>query len=161
MRPPEPLTGNHDFSEFDCGQPELTSWLHNHALQAQGSGSARTFVVCTDRVIGYYSLTVGSVETLEAPKRVAKGMGRYPIPVILLARLAVDQEFHACGIGTGMLKDAVRRVLSISEHTGIRAVLTHPIDEDAKQFYAYFGFEPSPMGERQLFLMLKDARRLL
>ncbi len=108
---------------------------------------------------GYFSLTVGQVDTLEAPQRIRKGMGHYPVPVVILARLAVSREHHGRGIGAGMLQDAIRRALVIAEQAGVRAMLTHPIDEDAARFYTRFGFVASPLRERQLLLLLKGARR--
>ncbi|MHB1271821.1 MAG: GNAT family N-acetyltransferase [Rhodanobacter sp.] len=158
---PVPLDAKHHLDPFDCGKHALNDWLQRFARQAQGSGSARTFVVCdADRVVGYFSLTVGQIDTLEAPERIRRGMGQYPIPVIILARLAVDKACHGRGLGTGMLQDAIRRTLKIAEDAGIRALLTHPIDESAEMFYRRFGFEPTPLRERQLILLLKDARRL-
>jgi len=118
-------------------------------------------VVDRDRIVGYFSLTVGQVDTLEAPERIRKGMGQYPITVVLLARLAVSLHHQGRGIGRGLLQDAIRRTLVMAEHAGIRALLAHPIDEDAARFYLRFGFVASPLCERQLLLLLKDARRLL
>lgn len=94
-----------------------------------------------------------------APERFRQGMGQYPIPVVILARLAVDRRDQARGIGVGLLKDAIRRTLLIADQAGIRALLTHPIDEEAGRFHRRFGFEPSPLRDQQLLLLLKDARR--
>lgn len=157
---PQPLDARHRLEEFDCGKPALTDWLLRHARQAQGSGSARTFVVCDgDRVAGYFSLTVGQIDTLEAPERVRRGMGQYPIPLVILARLAVDLDYQGQGLGLSLLQDAIHRTITIAEQAGIRALLTHPIDAEAEAFYRRFGFEPTPVRERQLILLLKDARR--
>lgn len=161
---PRPLSAQDVVEGFDCGQPSLSDWLVRHARQAQGGGSARTFVV-TDgaerHVVGYYSLTVGQVDTLQVPERVRKGMAQYPIPVVLLARLAVDARYHHRGIGAGMLRDAITRAVMISEQAGVRALMTHPLDADAADFYRSFGFVASPAGEGMLLLLLKDAQRLL
>ena len=157
---PEPLGPQHQIEGFDCGKPTLNDWLVRHARQAQGSGSAKTFVVSEDdRVAGYFSLTVGQIDTLHAPERIRKGMGQYPIPVVILARLAVSRQDQGRGIGIGLLQDAIRRTLLIAEQAGIRAMLTHPIDEEAASFYTRFGFIASPLREQQLVLLLKDARR--
>ena len=129
-------------------------------MQAQAAGSAKTFVVAdSGRVVGYYSLTVGQVDTLDAPERVRKGMGQYPVPVVVLARLAVAQQEKGRGLGAGLLQDAVRRTLLMAEHAGIRAMLTHPLDDEAARFNTRFGFIASPLREQQLLLLLKDARR--
>lgn len=161
LRAPEPLALQHRLEGFDCAKPALNDWLLRHARQAHGSGSAKTFVVADgdDRVAGYFSLTVGQVDTLEAPERIRKGIGQYPVPVVILARLAVSREHHGRGIGVGMLQDVVRRTLVIAEQAGVRTMLTHSIDEDAARFYNRFGFIASPLRERQLLLLLKDARR--
>lgn len=156
---PSALEARHQLEHFDCGKPALNTWLFRHARQAQGSGSAKTFVVADDdRVVGYFSLTVGQVDTLEAPERIRKGMGQYPIPVVILARLAVSLQDQGRGIGFGMLQDAIRRTLLIAEQAGIRAMLTHPIDAQASAFYTRFGFIASPLSEQQLLLLLKEAR---
>lgn len=120
---PEVLHDKHLLEQFDCGNPSLNEWLLRHARQAQSSGSAKTFVISDDNiVIGYFSLTVGQVETYEAPERIRRGMGQYPIPVVILARLAVSINHQGLGIGVGMLQDAIRRTLMISEQVGIRAL---------------------------------------
>jgi GNAT superfamily N-acetyltransferase len=160
LRAPEPLAAQHRLEGFDCGKPALNDWLLRHARQAQGGGSAKTFVAPNrDRVAGYFSLTVGQVDTREAPERIRKGMGQYPVPVVILARLAVSREHQGRGIGVGMLQDAIRRTLVIAEQAGVRAMLTRPIDEDAARFYTRFGFIASPLREQQLLLLLKDARK--
>ena len=159
---PQPLNAEHQLDGFDCGKPALNEWLLRHARQAHASGSARTFVLLDDqRVTGYFSLSVGQIDSLQAPERVRKGMGSYPIPVVILARLAVSVADQGRGLGVGLLQDAIRRTLAASDQAGVRALLTHPIDEAAARFYLRFGFEISPVREQQLILLLKDARRLL
>ncbi|OQX18721.1 MAG: GNAT family N-acetyltransferase [Desulfobulbaceae bacterium A2] len=160
---PQPLTAEHQRHSFDCGNHSLNNWLRLHALHAQAGGSARTFVVVEERlVVGYYSLTVGQVETLSAPERIRKGMATgYPIPVVILARLAVHLHFQGRGVGRGLLQDAIRRTLMIANQAGIRALLTHPVNDQAAHFYQRFGFIPSPLREQQLLLLLKDARRFM
>lgn len=163
LRAPEPLAEQHRQEGFDCGKPALNDWLLRHARQAQGSGSAKTFVVAEDdgRVAGYFSLTVGQVDTLEAPERIRKGMGQYPLPVVILARLGVSIHDQGRGIGFGLLQDAIRRTMLIAERAGIGAMLTHPIDEEAATFYTRFGFIASPLREQQLLLRLKDAKQVV
>lgn len=160
LRDPESLGTQHQLNAFDCGKSTLNDWLLRHGRQAQGSGSAKTLVVAgNERVVGYFSLTVGQIDTLDAPDRIRKGMGQYPIPVVILARLAVDLAYQGQGIGVGMLQDAIRRTMLIAEQAGIRAMLTHPIDEEAVKFYMRFGFIASPLNAQQLLLLLKDAHR--
>ena len=159
---PQALNAKHQLGDFDCGKPALNDWLIRHAMQAQSSGSARTCVVVEGaRVVGYFSLAVGQADAMEVPDRIRKGMGRYPIPVVILARLAVSLQDQGKGIGVGMLQEAIRRTIGIADQAGVRALLTHPIDEEASRFYRRFGFESSPIREQQLLLLLKDARRLL
>jgi GNAT superfamily N-acetyltransferase len=161
-QPPQPLEGSHVLDGFDCGRTSLNEWLLRYARQAQASGSAKTYVMTGQgRIVGYYSLTVGQIDTLEVSDRVRKGMGAYPIPVVILARLAVARRMQGHGLGVGLLQDAIRRTLAIAEQAGVRALLTHPVDEDAARFYQRFGFEKSPLREQQLLLLLKDARKLL
>jgi GNAT superfamily N-acetyltransferase len=156
------LGTKHQLEDFNCGKAALNDWLVRPAMQAQSSGSARTFVVVEGlRVVGYFSLAVGQADAMEVPDRIRKGMGRYPIPVVILARLAVSLKDQGKGIGVGMLQEAIRRTIAIADQAGVRALLTHPIDEDASRFYRRFGFEPSPIREQQLLLLLKDARKLL
>ena len=159
---PQALDAKHQLDDFDCGKPALNDWLVRHAMQAQASGSARTCVVVEgNRVVGYFSLAVGQADATEVPDRIRKGMGGYPIPVVILARLAVSLQDQGKGIGIGMLQEAIRRTMAIADQAGVRALLTHPIDEEASRFYRRFGFESSPIREQQLLLLLKDARKLL
>ncbi len=157
---PKPLDTSHRLEDFDCGKPALTDWLLRHAWQAQGSGLARTFVSGDEvRVAGYYSLTVGQIDTLDAPERVRRGMVQYPIPLIILARLAVDLDYQRRGLGFSLLQDVMQRAVAVAELAGIRAILTYPLDAQAEAFYTRFGFEPTPENNRQLILLLKDVQR--
>ena len=162
LRRPELLAPRHKLEDFDCGKPVLNDWLVRHARQAQGAGSTKTFVAADeDQVLGYFSLTVGQIDTFEVPERMRKGMGHYPLPVVLLARLAVSTSAQGRGLGWGLLQDAIARTVLISEQAGVRAMLTHPLDQEAAAFYTRFGFVPSPLRAQQLLLLLKDARQLL
>ncbi|HYL09655.1 MAG TPA: GNAT family N-acetyltransferase [Candidatus Acidoferrales bacterium] len=156
------LTKDHDVSLFDCGKPSLDDWLKRFALINQQSDAARTYVVHRgDRVVGYYSLSAGSVRREESPARVAKGLARHPIGVILLARLAVDRSERGAGLGKALLQDALRRALGAGESIGARAILVHALDDEAAAFYERFGFEASPLDPKQLMLLMKDLRATL
>lgn len=159
---PGPLTAAHDVSNFDCGKQELTEWLRRYALQNQQAGAARVYVVHrSGRVVGYYALAASSVEPEEAPERVKKGLARHPIPVILLARLAVDVSEQGQGLGRALLKDALSRSASAADEIGARAILVHAKDDEAQAFYRHFDFEPSPTDLLHLFLLMKDLRAIL
>jgi GNAT superfamily N-acetyltransferase len=166
MNSPELLHAAHNTTLFDCGKASLNEWLQQHAMQAQGSGSAKTYIVTqaskeTVQVVGYYSLTTGQAMPNEVTERIRKGMGQYPIPMVLLARLAVCRTAQGTGLGKRLLRNAIHRTLVVAEQIGIRALMTHPIDDEAAQFYKRFGFEASPLSEGQLMMLLKDARRVV
>ena len=158
----EKLTASHDLDGFDCGKAPLNKFLKVHALANQKANSASTYVACEDgMVIGYYTLAVGSVIYAEAPERVTKGLAKHPVPVMLLARLAVDKETHGHGIGQGLLKDALLRTVQAADIAGIRALLVHAKDHQAKRWYQQFEFEESPTDPMHLFLLLKDIKKAL
>ena len=160
VRSPRPLTRKHECGQFDCGREPLNDYLKRFAWLNQQAGAARTYVATRgNRVVGYYTLAYGSVERERAPARVRKGLARHPIPVIVLARLAVDRRYQGQGLGKGLLKDALLRTLQAADIAGLRAVVVHAKDESAKRFYAKFGFEPSPIDEFHLMLLLKDLRK--
>lgn len=159
---PEPLSAVHDVGNFDCGKPELTEWLRRYALQNHQAGASRVYVVRRgERVVGYYAVAAGSVEAEQAPARVKKGLAHHPIPVILLARLAVDVSEQGRGLGAALLKDALLRIAWAADEIGARAVLVHAKDDDAKRFYRRYDFEPSPTDPLHLFLLMKDLRAAL
>jgi GNAT superfamily N-acetyltransferase len=164
FRAPELLAVEHETDAFDCGSPALNNYLKRFALTNNATGSARTYVACPETsatVIGYYSLCAGSIEKSAAAERIAKGMPAHPIPVILLARLAVDRRFQGKGLGAGLLKDALLRALNAADAIGIRAVLVHAKDSSATTFYAHFGFAPSPTDPLHLMLLIKDIKHAL
>ena len=156
---PEPLTSAHVLEGFACGRPSLDQWPTRHALQAAAARSARTYVVVDNeqhRVVGYHALTAAGIEREAATSRVIKGMPRYPIPVVLLARLAVDLTVAGRGIGAWLLRDAMLRTLTAAETIGGRAMLVHAQDEEARRFYLKHGLEPSPTDPLHLMILLKD-----
>ena len=163
LRGPEPLTEAHEVSGFDCGSEALNGFLHRHALQNQRNQSARTYVALrgATQVVGYYSLAAASAEYEAVPPRIAKGLARHPIPLALLARLAVDRTEQGAGIGAGLLKDALKRFLQAQSIIAARALVVHAKDEQAAAFYRHFGFTPSPLDAYHLYLMTKDIRESL
>jgi predicted N-acetyltransferase YhbS len=159
---PVPLEARHNLSAFDCGVPALNNYLKKFALQSQRSQSARTYVATRGEcVVGYYTLAAASARREETPARVAKGLAAHPVPVLLLARLAVDASEKGKGLGTGLLKDALLRAVQAADIVGCRAVMVHAKDEAANAFYQRFGFEPSPTDPFRLFLLMKDVKASL
>jgi|SRR5882724_11957119 len=158
----EKLSVRHDVAHFECGKDELNRFLVRYALANQQANSTQTYVACAgSRVFGYYSLTVGAVTHADSSERVKKAMPRYPIPVMILARLAVDQNTHGQGFGKELLKDALIRTAQAADIAGIRALLVHAKDNKARQFYEKFDFEPSPTDPYHLFLLMKDIQRYI
>ena len=156
---PQPLAAHHTLTEFDCGQAALNTWLQRRAMANQSSGASRSFVVADPehRVFGYYAIAAGAVSHADATTTTRRNMPD-PVPVMVLARLAVDVRTQGLKLGAGLLQDAVRRVLVISENAGVRALLVHAIDERAKQFYEHYGFQVSPLHPMTLMLRLANAR---
>ncbi len=161
---PEPLGSGHTLDGFSCGEPSLDTWLCEHARLARGVGSARTYVLNDaeqGRVVGYHALTVTEIEQDDATPRLAKGMGHHAIPVVLLARLAVDRSVQGRGLGVRLLRDASLRAVSAAEGLGLRGLAVHALHAKAQAFYVHFGFEPSPTDPLNLAALVKDLRASL
>ncbi|GKS58262.1 N-acetyltransferase GCN5 [Nitrospira sp.] len=157
----EKLQPHHAIDTFDCGQDALNRFLQKHALQNQQSGGAQTYVGLADEtVIGYYALALGSVEQEHAPERVKKGLAKHSVPIMLLARLAVDRHWQQSGVGAALLKDAMLRTLQAADIAGIRALVVHAKDKAARKFYERYDFLPSPTDALHLYMLLKDIRKL-
>ena len=158
----EKLNRNHAIEGFDCGREPLNRFLIRYALQNQQAGASQTYVLLADDAIaGYYTLAVGQVERDDAPPRLTKGLARHPVPIMLLARLAIAASWQGKGLGAGLLKDAMLRTLQAAEIAGIRAFAVHAKDDQARAFYEHFDFIPSPTDPYHLFRLLKDIRGLL
>jgi GNAT superfamily N-acetyltransferase len=156
------LAGVHDVDLFDCGQTALNQFLQRFALVNQKSNSAQTYVSChSGTVVGFYSLAVGSVDPSHAAPRVTKGIPKHPVPVMILARLAVDLQHQGVGLGKALLKDALLRTAQAADIAGIRALLVHAKDEPAQQWYLNWEFEPSPSDPFHLFLLMKDIKAMV
>ena len=154
------LHRSHVLDRFDCGVVSLNNFLKRYALTNQGSGGAQTYVaIVGDVVVGYYSLATGEVAHEAAPPRVAKGMARHPIPVMLLGRLATDITWQGRGLGAALLADAMRRTLQAADIAGIRALVVHAKDEKARRFYEHFDFDVSPKDPLHLSILIKEIRR--
>ncbi|HST55658.1 MAG TPA: GNAT family N-acetyltransferase [Solirubrobacteraceae bacterium] len=156
------LTAEHDVSSFDCGNDQLTSWLIRHALASQRADLARTYLALEgEEVIGYVSLTTGSVRRDEAPKRYARGMPAYSIPTILLARLAVSHRHQNQQLGSRLLAEALRLAVAVSDAAAARLVVVDAIDERAAAFYRRRGFIDVPENPLRLYRKVSDVRRSL
>jgi GNAT superfamily N-acetyltransferase len=158
---PRKFTAVDKVEEFSCGQADLDDWLKRFALVNQRSGMTTVFVTLSgDRVVGYYALATGGVERVKAPERIVRGQPAHPIPVVLLARLAVDSSVQGKGLGRALLRDALMRVAAAADEIGVRALLVHAKDERAREFYMRCcEFEPSPTDPLHLFLLMKDLRK--
>ena len=144
---------------FECGQVALDRYLQRYALVNQKANSAQTYVAVVDgSVVGYYSLSVAGVDWINAPDRINKGLARHPVPVMLLARLAVRLDWQGRGIGKTLLRDALLRTLQAADIAGIRGMLVQAKDESARQWYLRWNFEPSPTNPLHLFLLMKDIQ---
>lgn len=160
--PVRKLSATDQVDGFDCGQPALNQFLQRFALINQKANSAQSYVCCQgDVVVGYYTLAVGSVDPRSTPSRVMKGFARHPVPVMILARLAVDKDHQRKGLGQALLKDALLRTAQAADIAGIRCLLVHARDDAARHWYETWEFEPSPTDPYHLFLMLKDLESLL
>jgi predicted N-acetyltransferase YhbS len=158
---PQPLTDAHQVTDFNSGVASLDDWLKRRARANQSSGASRTFVLCEgEKVIGYYALASGGVTIGEAPGRFRRNMPD-PIPVVILARLAVDRAYQGKKLGRALFRDAAMRVAQAADAIGIRGIVVHAISEEAKAFYIALGFDPSPLDPMTLMVTLADVRGAL
>jgi len=158
----EKLRREHLLDSFDCGKEDLNRFLNRQAWSNQQAQNAQTYVLARElRVLGYYSLAAGSITHDQATERVKKGLARHPIPVILLARLAVDVSIRGKGVGSALLKDALLRAAHAADTIGARALLVHAKDDGARAFYEHFTFEASPSDPYHLLLIMKYLRQII
>jgi GNAT superfamily N-acetyltransferase len=162
VRRVEKLRRGHAVDDFDCGRDQLNKYLQRYAWQNHQAEASQTYVgVVDDAIIGFHTLAAGQVMYDDAPQRLTKGLARHPVPLILLARLAVDLRWHNQGVGRALLKDAMLRTLQAADIAGIRALAVHAKDDAARRFYEHFDFLPSPSDPMHLFVLLKDVRRIV
>jgi len=159
LSPPEPLAASHRLDDFECGEVVLDDWLKRRALANQSSGASRTFVVADrdGRVGGYYAMAAGAVSHQLATSGVRRNMPD-PVPVMVLARLAVNRRTQGQHLGASLLRDAVNRAVAVSQNAGVRALLVHALHERAKQFYEHYGFQASPTHPMTLMLRLSRMK---
>jgi GNAT superfamily N-acetyltransferase len=156
---PIPLAATHILDDFACGEASLDEWLKRRALTNQFSGASRTFVVTdqAERVYGYYAMAAGAVSHQAATSSVRRNMPD-PVPVMVLARLAVDHRVQGGKLGGALLQDAVNRAVTVSQNAGVRALLVHALHDRAKDFYEHYGFQASPVHPMTLMLRLHFAK---
>lgn len=155
---PIPLERKHPRKHFDCGDSILNDWLERYSIQAQKKNSSRSYVSLDEHgaIAGFYTLVFGQVKKEDATKNVAKGMPAHPVPVLLIARLAVGKEYQGMGPGKSLLQDALERALSAAEIGGLRAVVVDAKDENAAHFYQHCGFQPSPHNPLRLMATIQE-----
>ena len=158
----EKLRRDHPIDDFSCGSADLDRFLTRYAFANQQANASQTYLALSGAdVIGFYTLVVGEVAYADAPERLTKGLARHPVPLMLLARLAVSSAWQDRKVGAGLLKDAMLRTLQAADIAGIRALAVHAKDDVARQFYAHFGLQPSASDPLHLFCLLKDISRLM
>jgi GNAT superfamily N-acetyltransferase len=158
----ERLDAHHNVTPFNSGNGDLDAWLQRHALAAQRMDSARTFVATRrGRVIGYFSLTMGSVLRAEAPAKLIRGMPAYPVSMVLLARLAVDQSEQGKGVGAMLLAEALRKAVAAGEVAAARLIVVDAVDDSAAAFYQHYGFIRTPENPHRFYRRMKDVRASL
>lgn len=162
LKAPEPLAAHHKFDAFDCGVPSLNDWLKRRAAQNQASGASRSFVSTDNfgQVVAYYALASSAITAAAAPGRFRRNMPE-PIPVVVLARLAVSSSHHGQGLGRALFQDTGRRVIHAAEAIGIRGLLVHALSEEAKVFYLKLGLDPSPLEPMTLMTTIAELRSAL
>ena len=150
---------SHRLDEFACGETLLDDWIKRRAMANQMSGASRTFVVADQqqRIFGYYAIAAGAVSHQMATNPVRRNMPD-PVPVMVLARLAVHTKAQGIKLGASLLQDAVNRVVAVSHNAGVRALLVHAINDRAKQFYEHYGFQVSPAHPMMLMLRLNNVK---
>ena len=159
LNAPQPLAATHLLDGFECGEAVLDEWLKRRAMANQLSGASRTFVVAGEdgRVYGYYAMAAGAVAHQMASGAVRRNMPD-PVPVMVLARLAVDHRAQGIRLGASLLQDAVNRAVMVSQHAGVRALLVHALHDRAKEFYEHHGFQSSPLHPMTLMLRLTSGK---
>lgn len=156
----ERLGPGHSLSGFSCGVKALDDWLAAHALENQRRNLSRTFVLLddTETIVGAYSLTMGGAQREELPRSYGRGLPRFEIGMVLLARLAIGADYHGEGLGRDLLVDAIVQATVAGEHAAARFIAVDPIDEAARAFYRHFGFRDVEGDERRrMYLRIDEA----
>ena len=157
----EKLARSHLVEAFDCGEEPLNVFLQRYALTSQSANASQTWVALDERggVVGFHTLVVGQIEHAKTDDRMRKGLARHPVPVMILARLAVASGLQGRGLGSSLLADATRRTLAVAEIAGVRALVIHAKTDRAKDFYLQLGFKPLPGEPLHLYRLISDLRK--
>ena len=158
LQSPALLTQDHQVHAFACSETVLDEWLKRRALANNISGASRTFAVADDHleVMGYYALAAGAVTHQESNRAIRQNMPD-PIPVMVLARLAVDVRAQGMKLGAALLRDALQRCIQVSQNAGVRALLVHALNDKARQFYEHYGFKAAPTHPMTLMLSIRSS----
>lgn len=155
---PRPLGPHHRTDTFDSGVASLDTWLKRRASTNEASGASRTYVACDgDTVVGYYALASSAIGVTSVPGRFRRNMPD-PIPVVVLARLAVVRLYQGRGLGRALFQDAVERIVHAADSIGVRGMVVHALSEEARAFYLALGLDPSPLDPMTLMATLADLR---
>ena len=156
----ERLGDHHQLGSFNCGVQALDDWLRDHALDNQRRNLSRSFALLDDgdRVVGYYALTMGGVRREALPARYGRGLPRYEIGMVLLARFAIADDHQGQGLGRDLLIEAIERASDAGTQVAARFIAVDPIDENTRAFYDKFAFKQiqGDAGGR-MYLRIDDA----
>ena len=160
-----PLGKQHDRKSFDCGEPSLNQYPHRYASQDIRRRVNRVFVAsppdATQQVIGYYSLSAGGLDATDLPEEFRRRLPRYPVPVVLLGRLAVAKSHQGKGLGAILIADALQRIVQASRVMAVFAVIVDALNDRVAEFYQQFGFIPLPSQPLKLFLPMDSVAILV
>lgn len=151
------LTSEYNVKKFDCGNHILNHYLKKYALVNQNSNISACYVITDENnVIAYYCLTIGSINCVDAPEFLTKDLPKYPIPVLILARLAVDENYQGVGIAKNLLREVIQRSIFLAKDIACVALFVLAKNETAKNFYVKYGFREDFNDPLKLYLPVKD-----
>ena len=160
----EQFNKDHDRSTFECGKASLDDFIRTRVSQYEKRHLGKTFVAVRageNRVIGYYTLAAGAIAFENLPPGASRKLPQHPVPVVLLARLAVDRSAQGIRLGEGLLLDALQRTRDLSKSLGIHAIKVDALDDSAAAFYRKYGFTPLMNDLRHLCLPIKTIEDAL
>lgn len=153
--PPRPLTEADDRFQFDCGRDSLNSWFHRHGWMNHAAGLSRVNVMTdatSGRIVGYVTLSAAQIERAYLPKPQQRNRPD-PVPATLLGQLGVDKNYQGQGRATSLLQFALKTAFRAAEQVGSMGVITHPLDDGVRGFYARWGFQDLPFDQRRAMMV--------